>query len=179
MINWEKKFEFLKSKGIRIPLVGKPYELAMTNNVDYCVVWDQSNCNNYRFSIKDAIRDYPDQFCVEYIDSGFLSGKGSKMTRMYQIGDVNLWVEFSSKNNWRANKGQVDTKIIRVLKDGYHPLIYAPYFSIDYIVRNNIHYAVDYSKTNGIKGLGIENYLSRSEIKRLIRKSLDRVYIPF
>jgi len=114
-----------------------------------------------------ALERFPDHFVVLYIRPDV----PSKSYRFLQIGKKPFILIFKSNDEWRSNCGDVEVRLMREGKDGYHPTIHRPMFAIDYIVANKSLIAVDFNTAPGLKQTGLENVMKPHEVYREIHEA--------
>ena len=115
-----------------------------------------------RISCKEALEHYPDAYAHVYIPSPV--GLGSSSLRYLRIGMRQFWLRYTSRNDWRANYGDVKVEILceEQRASGRHIIPY-PLFAIDYIQTDRL-YAVDLNVAPQLAGTGIEHYMTPDEV---------------
>ncbi len=167
--------EHLQSLGFTVPVFGTSAELQdrLSASQEVVVHLDETSHrgeDKIKLPRGEAVVQYPDHLAVEYIPT-LPNGK----TRRYlQIGDKAFWLEYTSRDDWRSNCGDVEIQILRQEKDGYHSQISCPLFAIDFVVDQESAYAIDFNVAPGIRGTGIEHILpaviAAEAIKKVVRR---------
>lgn len=180
-------FTILESLGYHVPphgsvqnTIGRWWEQEhcwLTNLVIYDDLY--SHCgNNKRLMSESQIKwdgninrlhnyyDLQNKFCSAFI------GKFGNPTsfRLLKIGTRIFWLEYQSDDLWRSNCGAVEAKIVdtEIAED---KLMQWPLLAIDFVIGKEM-YAVDFNVAPGIRGIGLENYLSNKEIVDLIKENI-------
>ena len=130
--------------------------------------------NKELLTIEEAYEKYPNNLASLYIDSNC---KFAVSYRYLKIGNYYFWINYISKNDWRSNVGEDIQISINSFGDLTNPMykvvdkkINMPLYAIDFVQdKDNNHYAIDFNIAPGIKGIGIENYLSAKEIVESIK----------
>ncbi len=167
--------EYLQSLGFIVPVFGASAKIQdRLSAIQEVVVHldENSHCgeNKIKLPLCEAVVQFPDNLVVEYI-STLPYGK----TRRYlQIGNKVFWLEYTSRDDWRSNCGDVEIQILRQEKDGYHPQISCPLFALDFVVDQETAYAIDFNSAPGVRGTGIENILPAAVAAEAIKKALTR-----
>jgi hypothetical protein len=174
---------YLKSLGLRVPAFGRTSEVFEYLQQKYAfegfdrlfevVVHIDETAHRGEGKIKitlcDAVEQYPDHLAVEHIP--VLPGGQGQAWRYLQAGDKRFWLEYTSRNDWRSNCGDVDIGVLGRRPDGYHKLIKLPLFAVDF-VWGDVPYAIDFNVAPGIKGTGIEDILPAKEVADAIKKAV-------
>lgn len=124
--------------------------------------------------LQEALNKYSNHLCTLFIPP--LPGKSISM-RHLQIGKKAFWLRCISRDDWRSNCGNVEIEIIKQEKEGYHPHIHQPLFTIDYIANSEEMLAVDLNVSPILKGTGLENILSGKEVADLIKEAIRDVNV--
>lgn len=102
-------------------------------------------------------------FCSAYLGK-YTHVRPSVSWRLLKIGPHTFWLEYRSFDDWRSNCGDVDIQVIDVkLNEGPHSTIKLPLFAIDFVIGKEM-WAVDFNIAPGIRGTGVERYLSGKQI---------------
>lgn len=157
-------FTWLHYHEFTVPSYGTVQHLCLGHDMkDYCVVW--SNGESQRMRLVDAYKE-PDSYAVMY------TGRVGFSVKFIQIGADAYWVEYTSNDNWKSNRGKFSTWISRAKYNNYHPIVNMPMFSIDYVVDHAKYYAVDFDVYPGIRGTGLEKIIHRKQAAELIRDAM-------
>lgn len=116
----------------------------------------------------DALRDYPDTFCTQYIPTRPDGGAFSQ--RLLVVGDLNFIIEYASED-WRSNVGEVQTAV-RNRFDGQRPTypISSPIYAIDFVANGTDIRAIDLNVAPGLDL--IKPYVTAEEIYAQVEKYL-------
>lgn len=183
----QEMFEFFTKLGISTPIYGKVKEVGLQLEKDYnkinpkfieqyqqVVVYLDQNCHRgegkIKVSIQEGLNKYPNLFCSQYIVNT-RSGNGLSW-RHLQIGDLPLWLEYSSENDWRSNCGDVEIKILEQDQPQFHPKICNPLWAIDFVFNGIRLHAIDFNIAPQVKGTGIENILSAKDCANAIKRGI-------
>ena len=175
-------FPYFSVLGLETPKNGEVSTLApellsdvMAGHATELVVYtdEYAHCGDGKVRVRasDALRLYPDRFCSEYLST---SGSGAGRSLRYpQIGSRKWWLSYWSDEDWRSNSGEGGVSIINEEPAGYHPLVPAPLFAIDFLPIGSKRLAVDF---NTAPGLGpLRDVLTPSEIVTLLGAAITRV----
>lgn len=176
-------FEMFDRMGIDTPLHGTPMEIltettwqfdTMLSKVEVVVYTDLfQHCGEgkVKMPILDAIEQYPNDFCSEYIEP-VVRGESH---RYLQIGNQGFWLQFNSSDDWRSNCGDVKIKIAMTGLGAYNswPTIKEPLYAFDWVERREAEcYIIDFNIAPQIKGTGIEAILSGPEAANQIKERI-------
>jgi hypothetical protein len=114
-----------------------------------------------------AMENYPNHLCSLFIAP--LPGAATSL-RCLQIGDRRFLLQYTSRDDWRSNCGDVEITIL-AQKQEYHPKINLPLFAIDFIANTGELLAVDFNTAPQIRHTGIENLLPAKEAAEVIKKA--------
>jgi len=115
-----------------------------------------------------AIADYPDHFCSEFIPT-HPTPILARSTRLLYIGDRGFWLEYEGTGSWQSN--HAETVNIRLLEEKPVPprdVVWQgfPLLAIDFVTdyRTGIAYATDLNTSPGLGGTPIEEFLSPAQV---------------
>lgn len=118
-------------------------------------------------SLDKALKLHPDCLATEYIaDCPGVSW------RYLQIGMHNFWLECRSTEDWRSNYGEGSWEVIgQGMGWGPKPFcLKLPLFAIDFVIGKEL-YAVDFNIAPGVRGTGVEKYLSPKQAVESIKEA--------
>jgi hypothetical protein len=178
--------EYLKSLGLRVPAFGCVRDLydrkrrEWQGNIDIVdsllsvVVYLDERAHRGEgkvlLSLCDAMEQYPDHLATEYIPA-LPSGHGLTW-RYLQVGDKVFWLEYTSRDDWRSNCGNVHIRVLSREKDSYNERIKYPLFAVDFVPAGNKLYAIDFNIAPGVKGTSVEELLPAREAAEAIKKAV-------
>lgn len=111
-------------------------------------------------SAQQALGEYPDAFCVEYIPS-IVNGT-SISYRWLQVGSRTWWLRYWSETDWRSNVGEGGVEIISSGRSRpNNPHLTSSMFGIDFVSVGRL-YAIDYNIAPGLAPLN--GHIKASEI---------------
>jgi hypothetical protein len=115
------------------------------------------------------LRRIQDLYCSAFVGSHPQVVYGGAVSwRHLQIGPHVFWIEYRSTESWMSNLGEGECFVVGVEKNaGFHPVIKRPLFAIDFVLGREA-YAVDLNFGAGIKGSGVEKYLTSDEAVKAI-----------
>jgi len=100
-------------------------------------------------------------FCSAYVGRFGAPSWTGVSWRMLQVGMHRFWIEYRAKDDWRSNCGEGDCEVFQVELDiGPHFGMDRPLFAVDFVLGKATAYAVDLNFAPGIRGSGVEKYLS-------------------
>ncbi len=105
-------------------------------------------------------------FCTAFVGSPH--AQPSVSWRLLQIGVHRVWLEYTSKTDWRSNYGDGDISVIGTeLNAGRYPRLDFPLFAVDFVPGKEL-WAVDLNVSPGMRGTGVENILSSKQVVEAI-----------
>ena len=116
-----------------------------------------------------AINKYPNHLCTLFISP--LPGS-AKSLRYLQIGNKNFRLQYTSKDDWRSNRGDVEIKVLTHGPDGYHPRVNYPLFAVDFIFNTGEYIAIDFNTSPVLEHTGIEEILAGEEVVKSINEAI-------
>lgn len=165
-----QQHDILEAAGYKVPLRGT---FAEMNYLPRLVVYkdESAHCTDgkqvWEESGWDLMWEQPpsdEDYSVQFV--GKFNEKSATSWRYLQIGRHQFWIEYTSNESWMSNYGDGDIQIIGVdLNAGYHPLsgIDSPLYAIDFVIADDM-YAVDLNIAPGLKGTGVNKYLTPKEV---------------
>lgn len=131
-------------------------------------------------SLEEARDKYPGHFAAQHIpvtSKSFMS----RTERMLMIGNKQLWIEYTSKDDWRSNCGDVTISelgvgaINSVIKATINEL-QIPLYAIDFVIAGNERLAIDLNVSPGIKGTPAANMMTGKEMAYAIKDRMMDLY---
>ena len=116
--------------------------------------------------LEEAKNHYPEHFASEYIPA-LPNGFGQTL-RYMRIGKRQFWLRYTSTDDWRSNCGNVHIEVLcEETAKSREELQKAPFnrpiFAVDFVSANDL-YAIDLNVSPGLKGTGIEEFISAKEV---------------
>jgi hypothetical protein len=194
-------FHLLNMMGIKTPIYGMVAELykdlssqftegkagvkkAGYDKVVEVVVYTDINAHagegKLKMSLEEAREKYPGHFAVQFIPSD-TSMFASRSERLLQIGTRRIWMEYTSRDNWQSNCGDVNISLIKTDRSRGFVLneIQLPLFAIDFVTNGRDRLAVDLNVSPGIKGTPVQGLLKAQEVVSLIKdRFMDLNNVP-
>lgn len=179
-MNRIEMLDFMKSKRLIVPPYGVVRQLkhhAYITPEAFVVVHLDINShrgeNKLLMRYREALEQYPDAFMVMYASS--FTGVS---WRYLKVGSRSFILRYEG-DDWRSNW---NTKNIIVESDDASWIkidITAPLFAIDFVKNErldgeNVMVAIDFNIAPQIKGSGIEDILSATEVVKLIRDAVEK-----
>lgn len=181
--------DYLSGIGFQTPIYGTPQQVYDKINTEFLeresyyrqidrhflevIVYLTDNAHRSEdkvlIPLYQAINKYPNNLCTLFIPP--LPGN-SKTLRYLQIGNKNFWLQYTSKDDWRSNCGDVEIKVLIQGPDGYHPRIKDPLFALDFIFNTGEYIAIDFYTSPVLKCTGIEEMLPGEEVVELISEAM-------
>ena len=187
----KEQFQILKNAGFKIPPVGTLDELFdlgwwEEGRIKYVVAYE--DLMSHRGNGKDlwsigkwktnphmsGIRRHDDKwktFCSAFV-LGSPDLNRSISWRRLQVGPHVFWIEYTSADDWRSNRGEGDIELLESrLNDGFHPVLKYPLFAIDFVHGVKDMYAIDLNIAPGVRGTGVERELCAIDFVRALESS--------
>ncbi|MFW5961992.1 MAG: hypothetical protein ACOCQR_00070 [bacterium] len=189
-------FSFFSNNGIPTPTFGIVKNISLqnfiqkTNNIFLVIYLDHKahqGKNKIKVSFQEAYVNYKNFFFSEFLPPVNFPAVATSY-RFLKVGSRSFWLSYSSQN-WRSNYGDVRIKLfnksdlfnfkiqtttsIEKIKE---ILLKTPYplLAVDFILFNNVLYAVDFNISPQVKGTGVEKILPAKEVVNLIKVFLKK-----
>lgn len=164
-------FSFFAEQNIATPLFGTVKELSQVlDPFSYIVVYTDLHShqgeNKKKICLFEATAlGLSDMFASQYVKEN----KGVSY-RYLRVGSLSFWIRYESKE-WLSN---VNTEKIEVITLDEHVKVISgePLYAIDFVGNPWNLLAVDYNIAPKIKGTGVEDMLSASEVVRLLKEEI-------
>jgi hypothetical protein len=194
-------FKLLNMMGIKTPIYGMVAELykdlasqfhegkaaikkigydKVVEVVVYTDITSHAGEGKIKVSLEEARDKYPGHFAVQFIPSD-TRVFASRSERLLQIGTRRIWMEYTSKDNWQSNCGDVNITLIPTDQSRTFKMaeIQLPLFAIDYVVNGHDRLAVDLNVSPGLKGTPAQESVRAQEVVNLIKdRMVDICNIP-
>lgn len=177
------QFQILKSAGYLVPPHGLVRDVAdywweeESRWVREVVAYDDPFLHRGEGKRVLRARDYRWDGCLDLLQkvidlnclfcSAFLGcswTRPSVSLRLLSVGPHRFWLEYRSETDWRSNCGDCSVSVIGVEKNaGRHPVLTYPLWAIDFVLGKEM-YAIDLNIAPGIRGSGVERYLSPRDV---------------
>lgn len=177
-------FAILKNAGFSLLEHGTPREVyrslglernkVMAQFVSVVVHTDEyahAGEGKVKLPILDAMKRYPKSFSTQYLPAN--AQELGISFRLLVIGRWRCILQYSSKNDWRSNVGEVEVKLLGYGKNGALDNIILPLYAIDLLALKNEMVAIDFNSAPRIKGTGIEQFLSAKDAANELQIGLD------
>lgn len=137
-----------------------------------------------KMTLKEANSKYPDVYASQYLPSGDDDVK-SKTWRFLATGDDHYWLEYTSKDDWRSNAGDVSVRLLDkedadLISSKYHINVAArnikvPLYAIDFIHGRGARelVAIDFNTAPGIKGTPLDGVVDPQKIATSIIRKIE------
>jgi len=154
--------------------------------VVYTDVKAHSGVGECVMALNDALAKHPNEYSSQYFPTQKLREYMSRSFRMQVIGDSIFWMEFSSKDDWRPNVGDVTVKLIKDndalnLTTKYGIIrcmnnIIVPMYAIDFAMISNGRelIAVDFNVSPEVRGTPIADVMKGDAIADAIKAALAK-----
>lgn len=138
-----------------------------------------------KMTLAEAYEKHPDLYAAQFIPT--IDREGRSMSYRYlSIGKENLWLRYTSTDDWRSNCGNVTIEKVNVSFgvddkinfDG----INLPLYAIDFVPiqhHRSSHMnlcAVDFNVSPGLKGTPVQEMFKPQEIAQLIKDKMVELY---
>ncbi len=124
-----------------------------------------------KMSLDDARKKYPGHFAAQFIPTA--KTFASRTERLVVMGDRQFWLEYTSKDDWRSNSGDVTiTEIDNRYDRGMRGPIYeinSPLYAIDFVAIGHERLAIDFSVAPRLDGTPIQNKLPAEQAAQTIK----------
>ncbi|HNC59117.1 MAG TPA: hypothetical protein PLP33_27065 [Leptospiraceae bacterium] len=174
ILSKREQFKLLEASGFLVPPNNYMYKLvySLYSPKNY-VVYVNPNLHRGEgkllISRGEALSRAEDLSLLNCYASHHIDAQSSKSHRILNIGNRQFRINYSSDDTWRSNCGNVkvefDGEVTEDLKIP-SPLTGRALWAIDFVANM---YAVDLNTSPSIKGSGVEDILSNTEIYELIR----------
>jgi hypothetical protein len=152
--------------GLFEDLIGEYWE-AEDWTIERCVVYDDetAHCGEGKRMSRRVMEEFDrstGKFACAFVGDPNANGVSH---RLLQVGPHRFWIEYRSNESWMSNVGDGSCETFAVEKGvGYHPHLPYPLFAIDFVLGKDMRqYAVDFNTAPGIRGSGVEKFLSGPE----------------
>ncbi len=155
--------------GLKASGYGKVMELVVFTDINA-----HAGEGKEKMSLDDAREKYPGHFAAQFIPTARTFA--SRTERLVVAGNHQFWLEYTSKDDWRSNSGDVTiTEIDNRYDRGMRGRIYeikAPLYAIDFVAVGHERLAIDFNISPGIKGTPVQDKLTGEQMARTIK---DRI----
>ncbi len=173
----KEQFDILRNMGLKVIPHGQIREIAdlwwddEEQWIRHIVVYNdlmshcgegKEMCHIHRFKWDGCISrlDYIEK-CQSLFCSAYCNHMPGVSWRMLQVGPHRFWMEYRSVEDWRSNCGDGSIELFWADMDaGTHKGLDLPLFAVDFALGKKGIYAIDLNVAPGIRGTGVEKYLS-------------------
>lgn len=136
---------------------------------------DQGGKPNVRVGIREALQRWPRAYASLFIPQE-VPGLGH-MLRMIKVGREAFWIEYQSRNDWRAEHGANTSRFLG--RDHYDlaTTVPLPLCQIDFLPRGEGRQrllAINLDTAPALKGTGIEHFLTPDDVHQLLADATRR-----
>lgn len=169
---------YLGFLGLTTPLYGKVRDLVahfrsvhdavILQLVDLVVYTDpraHAGEGKVKLSLDEALAQYPDCLASEHVPAT-MNGTGQSL-RYLRIGTRQFWLRYTSRDDWRSNCGEVEIELLSEEEPkqiGDLGRIGLPLFAVDFVSAGKALYAMDFNTAPGLRGTGVEDRLTPTEV---------------
>lgn len=183
-ISKRNQFELLEQAGFTTPLHGLVRDVWAKTRNDYLVVYDDefAHCGKGKILAHrtKAAMQASDKYCSVFIPTTPEPTLEAESSRLLAIGNRLFWLKYRS-NDWMSNHAEiVDISVTgetlnrdAFSVEGGHDFDFLnryPLFAIDFV--QSLHsgrlLAVDFNSAPGLKGTGMEDFVSPAKVVELI-----------
>jgi hypothetical protein len=123
--------------------------------------------------LSEALEKCPDEYCSLY-KNDIGRSEHAESFRHLQIGNRAWLLRYLGENSWQSNHAEnVHVSVISEVLP--LPKLCVPLLGIDLIPFQDKVFACDYNTAPGIKGTGIEDLVSSTEVYRLIKEWYSQI----